>query len=601
MVPTTVKRAVDSGIAVVPQLRGAKKPLIAWKRYQEEAPTLTRVERWGEKYPDAVWAMVCGEISGYIVLDFDDLKTFERFNLVPLVRTPSGGCHVWVKHPGWPVVGGSRVEPTQLPGLDIRSEGHLATFAGKGYKITGKKIYRLSELPTELRQLIESRKRTEIANTDVTLPADFTDYVSRNELLEEALGKVSAGGGRNEIGFWLACQLRDERYSFEDAWKVMKRFATRVSSVNGRHPYTSQEAYNSLTQAYGQPARLPRSLEDRSLFNRVFKTEWAREQVRTTLRSLKLGTFTLDAYVGHPEEDEPLVWTLKDLQPEGSNVLLSGQRKVGKTSLGLNLARSLLDGKLFLGRFPAKELDGCVGYLNYEMSLRQFNTWLRRVRIENIEQFVHWPLRGKHVDWFNDDVFHYMVEQLKSFEVEYLIVDPWARAISGLVDENDNSQVAAFLERLDMAKQAAGIPDLTILAHASKAKVAEGEERARGASRLEDWADVLWVATRDGTTRFMSAEGRDVDVEEFMISYESDSGLFEYGGGSRSTERVERGAQEVIAVVRSNPGCGYNELYESLTMDKNARAAAIRMARERGWVKVKEEGRRKRHYVSERS
>lgn len=582
--PAALARAINNGIVVVPQIPGEKAPLVKWRKYQEAPPTAEQVERWYEKFPKAVWAMICGEISGYDVLDFDDVETMKRFpELKPMVQTPSGGYHVWVRWPGFAIVGGARVDP-RLPGLDIRSEGHLATFYGSGYrKLRTGSVHRLERLPAPLRDLLETRRRRPAPDLGVSLPEEFTDYADKNELLDEALALIESGGGRNDTGFHLACQLRDERYSFESAWVMMKRFAQRVTDMNGAHPYTLQEAYNSLVQAYHVPARLPRALDPKrgERFNTILRETIFRDRASQVLRSMKLGRFELSTYVGEQEVTE-VEWTIEGLQPRGSNVLVTGVRKVGKTTFGLNLAKSLLDGSLFLGNFKVAELDGNLGYWNYEMGSRQFNVWVRRMRIKRHMNFVHWPLRGQHVDIMDDEVFAFLAKQLADHDIAYLIVDPWWRAIAGVADENSNAEVGAFLGRLDALKNAAGITDMAIIAHAGK----KGEEIARGASGLEGWADVLWNLTRTGSDRWFSAEGRDVDVEGAALDY--DEGIFTWGG-SKAEAILDGAINQVIEVVKANPGIGYKEIERQLTqIDNNLKTRAIRTAKERGWVDARQ-------------
>lgn len=202
------------------------------------------------------------------------------------------------------------------------------------------------------------------------------------------------------------------------------------------------------------------------------------------------------------------------------------------------------------------------------------------------------------MDIMNPDVFAKVVENLKQQEVEYLILDPWARAISGVVDENDNSQVAAFLERLDVMKEAAGVKSMVVMSHTGRGGT-EGSERVRGASRLDDWADAIWTLARDeGGTRFMKAEGRDVDVPEFSMELDKETLMFEVTGGGRKETKNEQGIQDVVDAVRLNPGVAYNELYNMLQMNKNLRGAAIKLAKERGFVVVKPDGKKKLHYLN---
>ena len=74
-------------------------------------------------------------------------------------------------------------------------------------------------------------------------------------LLETALAKANAEG-RNNAGFWLACQLRDARLDRAEAEAVMRDYAAAVPQ-HGRDPYTAGEALSTLKSIYKTPPREP--------------------------------------------------------------------------------------------------------------------------------------------------------------------------------------------------------------------------------------------------------------------------------------------------------------------------------------------------------
>lgn len=98
--------------------------------------------------------------------------------------------------------------------------------------------------------------------------ADALDRLAREALSEReaarrpaddlvAAAQVKADeASRNDAGFWLACQLRDERYSRAEAAKAMTRYARLVKGSKA-DPYTKREALDSLAQAYSKSPREP--------------------------------------------------------------------------------------------------------------------------------------------------------------------------------------------------------------------------------------------------------------------------------------------------------------------------------------------------------
>jgi putative DNA primase/helicase len=83
-----------------------------------------------------------------------------------------------------------------------------------------------------------------------------TGRPSPEELLERALQRVRAGEGRNDVGLWLACQLRDNGQDEAEAERVVLEFQARVAD-DGDHAYTEQEARASVRSAFTRSAREP--------------------------------------------------------------------------------------------------------------------------------------------------------------------------------------------------------------------------------------------------------------------------------------------------------------------------------------------------------
>lgn len=134
------------GYAVLPLARGAKKP---HRMLPYDPGTARNGVHWATTDPEAVeWAwsqdpaanagVATGLCSHLVVLDLDvkkghdgpgELRRFLAASALyldpdaPLVRTPSGGWHVWLR---WPQNWGPVPErPGILPGVDVKGEGGL--------------------------------------------------------------------------------------------------------------------------------------------------------------------------------------------------------------------------------------------------------------------------------------------------------------------------------------------------------------------------------------------------------------------------------------------------------------------------------------------
>jgi Bifunctional DNA primase/polymerase, N-terminal len=108
---------VSCGLAVVPIMpNGQKRPPhgFALRTYFRRRPAPRELGRWfgpGGVYEGHGLAVVCGQVSGLEVFDFDDPAVYDEwarrllaedaraFDAAPRVRTPAGGRHVYFFSP----------------------------------------------------------------------------------------------------------------------------------------------------------------------------------------------------------------------------------------------------------------------------------------------------------------------------------------------------------------------------------------------------------------------------------------------------------------------------------------------------------------------
>ena len=215
---------------------------------------------------------------------------------------------------------------------------------------------------------------------------------------------------------------------------------------------------------------------------------------------------------------------------------------------------------------------------------------LFRSGIENTQRVHVLHLRGKSLPLRNGRVRAWVAGWLRDRGIGMWILDPYSRAYVGSLDNgNDEAQVSAFLDGLDVIKAEAGISELVIPVHSPKARVEAGEESAIGSQRLEGWPDVMWYLTRDGKTRFIRAEGRDVDFAESELRFDESTRRLrvELFGQDRKTARQAAGVEKLIAYVHANPECTQNMIMATLgwntkTVHEMVAAAGDRVVVETG-------------------
>lgn len=239
--------------------------------------------------------------------------------------------------------------------------------------------------------------------------------------------------------------------------------------------------------------------EDRvDAYRRLLANDEARTRLHREKQSAEVAQLTgiVSAARLLKQEPEALDWVVKDLHARGDSTMLVAQNKVGKTTLALNLVRSLIDGEPFLGEWDVDLGDGCILYLNYEVSEARFVQWVRRLRLGDPHRLVPLSLRGLSFPPDHPDVHRQVARIAEEHESSMIIVDPFQRAFTG-ESENNSTEVGKFLSKLDEMKEAAGVADLILIDHAGHG----AKNRARGSSTKGGWADSTWTLTNESGLR----------------------------------------------------------------------------------------------------
>jgi hypothetical protein len=284
--------AVSLGWSIIPVQKN-KKPDMKWGVYQTRKPTEAEMKKWNGA---PAYAVICGAISGIVIIDFDGekgLHWLKEWNLKPHVRTGSGGYHVYVKHPGWRVKTLNSKSKEELgkrwAGVDIRADGGYAVFFGVNevgpytWLRPMEDIDPVTVLPMEVQEFFglntppqeelvpktpETARQSDIDRLEESWNASAPPAPAkssgggptRDKLISKALDRISGGDGRNDSGFWLATQLRDNRYSRAEAEQAMNSFVYLCPQTNTKgkpEPYTIKDALASLSEAYKAAPREP--------------------------------------------------------------------------------------------------------------------------------------------------------------------------------------------------------------------------------------------------------------------------------------------------------------------------------------------------------
>lgn len=122
------------GMSVIPLLPRDKRPnwrLLplnsknepTWTPFQIERADTDRIMVWWDKLPEGNVGIVCGAVSGVVVLDVDGPEGSDQITGRDMPKTPyvatGKGYHYYFAHPGFETANFAR----KLPGLDFRGDG----------------------------------------------------------------------------------------------------------------------------------------------------------------------------------------------------------------------------------------------------------------------------------------------------------------------------------------------------------------------------------------------------------------------------------------------------------------------------------------------
>lgn len=211
-----IERYQKQGFSFFPLRKRSKKPIFEWAGWQTRRPTTEEVQTWqGQKLLNQV-AVVCGAISGIIVLDVDDPAVFDawlaaqKYPMPPSPTVKTGkGRHIYFKHPGGKVKNSTR----QIPGADIKADGgyvvappsiHPEGPAYEWFDFLGLDDVDFADPPAWLKEYfnIEVVASVEISTTDLLGPDedDYTRYLrgvnrgERNSVAAKLAGYYLAKG-----------------------------------------------------------------------------------------------------------------------------------------------------------------------------------------------------------------------------------------------------------------------------------------------------------------------------------------------------------------------------------------------------------------------
>lgn len=272
-------------------------------------------------------------------------------------------------------------------------------------------------------------------------------------------------------------------------------------------------------------------------------------------------------------EEEPFDWLVEGVIPRGENALLIAPNKVGKTSIVVNLVKSLIDGAPFLGKFPVAWPTAKVAVLDFEMSETMLRNWYGRAKIEG-KHFEVLPMMG-HAQAFNllsANGLARAVERLRGTSV--LIIDCLGPLLTAI--GQSELHVGPFLAALGDLKRHTEIEEIVLVHH-----MALSADRERGDSRLGGWpAAILRITTprrplvTPDTPRSFSAFGRNIFVPKSRLTLLEDGISLEAGKEiepepPRGPKRQNLERERILGLLSKEKISSANKAFERIGGNRN--------------------------------
>jgi hypothetical protein len=537
-----------------------KQPAVrAWGIYADRVPTNEEFNSWSTH--QGPWALVTGEISGIVVLDFDGpvgitalsrLRSEGKLPATWKALTPRGGVHLFYAYPGPNKLKNAK---RLLDGMDVKAD--------RGYVI----------IPSEYN---DGRSWEVPPTTEPPMLPDWvwkqTAIAKRNDRISplvDGLPRAVKEGERNDRACSYAGRCLRKGNTPEETFILMREW-NRTNTP----PLDDNELRACLNSIV-----LRETIKGNSPLQVISAAE------------------LVNSDIADPEMIIPPFF------PEGSKAILAAWGGTGKTLLALNMAVSLANELPMFQRWTALRKHKTL-YLDAESS-----RGLTKGRIKRIAQGLHGTLAGVELsfpqtkmDLGKAHVREQLCREIEAKDISLVIFDSFL-CFADLRNENDNTETRAFLEKVGEIPKLTGAA-VMLIDHAGKPSAEKYRANVavtpRGASAKNDWADLtLVLEERKHEARVLRtlsfSKTRYCPRPPSMV-LEMDHNYVFVASGEDELCPVSTVAQ----VVGSEPGITTNELVKRMceTTGCSTRSAyrGIARARELRMVEERQDGRKKRNW-----
>lgn len=474
------------GFKVFPLIPNGKLPVLkspgnGQGGYKQATTDIAKIQEWWSQYPSANIGIACAA-SNIICVDPDTHKpdcawsNFIADKHVPetlRATTVKGGQHLIYQ-----IEDGVSYAGEVCEGVDTKANGY---FVASPSTVNGKKYQWENDHPITVAPSWVPRKTTTselplVSDPPVMKLAEISELlnsispdVGYDEWRQVLMAVHSATGGSREafdlVNEWSSRGATYNAQEMPNKWlsfggdrgvtgatlaAIAKKYGANVAEISHRHNKPDAAAVFGPAVPNNLPAEASKSLNRKPL---------------SDFQGVSV---------------PPMRWLVTDLIPAGCVTILSGDGATGKSLLSLQLAASVANDGVWLGKFTAK---GPSIYITAEDSTDEIHRRSHKIvggDFTGYDSLYHYSLTGEDAFLAIADttgilhrttLFHELEDEIKTLRPALVVLDNVADMFGG--NENDKSQPRQFISILNGLCKEHGTT-IVLLQHPSKSGMNDG-------------------------------------------------------------------------------------------------------------------------------
>jgi energy-coupling factor transporter ATP-binding protein EcfA2 len=510
------RQYLGAGFSIIPLAPNSKRPkLESWLEFQQRKPTLDEIANWWGNRSDYGVAVVCGKVSGIVVLDIDDPEKFgvalkaigEALPDTPMVRTRKG-WHLYFRYPANRVV--TRHDRLNDWGAELRGDGHYvvappSVVGGHRYHWAKRKgrLMALGQVPIAecpewlldafgVPRVDEQSKPAPVQQNQSTRQVPLNGNGNRltddqKRALRAVLVPYWIESQRHDLVLGLAGFLAKEDIAQYEALKLLREIAEEANDEEWR------DRERALWDSFDRLWR------GEQVIGYMRLEEIVGEQTATLIAAIVRASKKVNGHQANFQvltaadlltlPSEPIPPLIDGLVFKGTMTVLIGETSAGKTTLFYHMATALTKGEPFLNRPIAKPYR--VLFIDAETPIPLAQAKLGDLidpHEEAARRFFWLRLSGLSAD--DQQACDQLLNAVRQVQPDVVFVDP-LNAVMLVEDFNDEAEARKQLQPWKRIADEFGCA-VVLSAHPPKDRSRKGAARWRGSFARAEIVDIAF-------------------------------------------------------------------------------------------------------------